>query len=223
MKYQFFALIFCLCTVFFAEADVNKGTSEVEAWNASALTLINSERYADAAPLLIKSLALDRGLSNQARDLLVQLGTKNAETMQQLIEQQLNDKQLTKKDELYWNEMLELLHSNDEFPDEDHSLPETSPEYPDGHEALLSIIYKQTGWREEMPPVKVHVDCLIDEEGHVADAQVTRTQNEYLNDAATQLCMKLDTFTPALHHGKPVKAWYQIIVVFPQNYQPKDK
>ena len=82
------------------------------------------------------------------------------------------------------------------------------PQFPGGDVALARFIQNNTRYPDSAKvndvEGRVLVKFIINGDGSVADAQVVRHINKYLEDEALRVIRMLPAFKPSLQDGKPV-------------------
>ncbi|MES2622020.1 MAG: energy transducer TonB [Bacteroidota bacterium] len=95
---------------------------------------------------------------------------------------------------------------------------EQSPEFPGGNQVLMSIIYEHL----EYPQMEkdnhiqgvVGVRFIVNEDGSVSDATITKKVSYGLDKEALRVVKLLPAFIPGRHQGKAVKVNCQLPIRF---------
>ncbi len=95
---------------------------------------------------------------------------------------------------------------------------EAMPEFPGGQPALRKFIYDNLRYpinaMENGIQGQVLVNFIVDEEGNIYDATVTRSINRSLDKEALRVVNSFPRWTPGIQKGKPVRVSYTIPFVF---------
>ena len=87
------------------------------------------------------------------------------------------------------------------------SMPETSPTFPGGEESLQSDIHDEMQLPEELINNKfvanLTVEVVIDEDGKVTDAWVTKSNQKAIDSEVVRCLKKLPRWEPGPRNGKP--------------------
>lgn len=100
---------------------------------------------------------------------------------------------------------------------------ESMPEFPGGQFALNRFIYANLRYpvdaMQKGIQAKVFVNFVIDEEGNVCDASVTRSVDPLLDKEALRVVNSFPKWSPGMQRGKPVRVSYTIPIGFNLNGQ----
>ena len=102
-----------------------------------------------------------------------------------------------------------------------HPMPDVQPKYPSGMMECMKFLAKQIKYPTEAIvnkiQGKVYVRLLINEEGSVAEAKVTKSVHPLLDEEALRVAGLLQKFEPTMFQGKPVCAYFDFPVTFHLN------
>jgi TonB family protein len=92
------------------------------------------------------------------------------------------------------------------------------PEFPGKSEGLLKYITEQTHYpeqaREKKTEGRVFISFIIERDGNVSHAKVSRGIGNGCDEAALQVIRKMPKWTPGTSHGKPVRVQINLPVKF---------
>lgn len=182
---------------------------------------LNKEDYRAATNDVVEALNLDRENTRNAKVILDQLEIDCPEYVLKQLKKRLKK---DKKNADYWNPFIKQMEGKKSakgiiFPDEDD--PDYSerdvteadnaqvPIFPGGVHAMRAWLNKKTKYDGKRPPVKVVIDCLIDENGKVVETKFV-SGDQKLAKKAMKVCKSMPTFTPAKVNGLPTKCWLNI-------------
>lgn len=98
------------------------------------------------------------------------------------------------------------------------TIVEEPAEFPGGVKALYSYINKSVKYpmiaQENGIQGKVYVRFVVNEQGKVSNASVTRGPDPSLNSEALRVINSLPDFKPGKQRGRPVKVYYNSVIVF---------
>ncbi len=95
------------------------------------------------------------------------------------------------------------------------------PTYPGGDNGLYTFIVNKVKYpkkaRKKGIEGTVHVKFIVNKEGNVVDARVSKSVHTLLDNEAIRVAKLLKGFTPGYHDGKKVKVWFTLPVRFQLN------
>ena len=116
-----------------------------------------------------------------------------------------------------------LLYSDAEGFDTDDTFisSEVMPEFPGGYQALLEYLRTQIKYpaicRENKIQGRVLVTFIVNKDGSISDPQVVRSVHSALDNEALRVISNMQTWSPGMINGKPVRVQYTIPVNFRLN------
>lgn len=123
-------------------------------------------------------------------------------------------------------ELVEIVEVTDEeFVDLSDKkifrIVEQMPEYPGGHETLMSDLNTLLKYPEEAKKQnisgRVFVRFVVDEKGQTKKFKVLKSAHSSLNNAAIEAIKQLKTWEPGKSEGKAVAVWYTLPINFQLN------
>ena len=96
-------------------------------------------------------------------------------------------------------------------------MPETSPVFPGGEESLQNDIHDEMQLPEEL--INRHfvahltVEVVIDEDGKVSDAWVTKSDQKAIDSEVVRCLKKLPRWEPGQRNGKPATMIYTFPII----------
>lgn len=104
--------------------------------------------------------------------------------------------------------------SGKEFP----CIPETFPQFPGGHIALVEYLSKSIKFpkSKEKEDVKVRVvtSFTVDKDGSITDAKIVRSQGEAFDNEALRVINGMPKWIPGTQNGKAVSVKYTLPITF---------
>lgn len=104
--------------------------------------------------------------------------------------------------------------SGKEFP----CIPETFPQFPGGHIALLEYLSKNIKFpkSKENEDVKVRVvtTFTVEKDGSITDAKIVRSQGEAFDNEALRVINGMPKWIPGMQNGKAVSVKYTLPITF---------
>ena len=104
--------------------------------------------------------------------------------------------------------------SGKEFP----CIPETFPQFPGGHIALVEYLSKNIKFpkSKENEDVKVRVvtSFTVDKDGSITDAKIVRSQGEAFDNEALRVINGMPKWIPGTQNGKAVSVKYTLPITF---------
>lgn len=95
---------------------------------------------------------------------------------------------------------------------------ESNPQFPGGDKAIVEWIKQNLRYPEEAKKEKIEgrvlVSCIINTDGTVSDAKITRSTNNKLNEEALRLVSSMPKWIPRTEAGKNVKTKYTVPIKF---------
>lgn len=104
--------------------------------------------------------------------------------------------------------------SGKEFP----CIPETFPQFPGGHIALVEYLSKNIKFpkskEKEDVRVRVVTTFTVDKDGSITDAKIVRSQGEAFDNEALRVINGMPKWIPGMQNGKAVRVKYILPVTF---------
>ena len=102
--------------------------------------------------------------------------------------------------------------SGKEFP----CIPETFPQFPGGHIALVEYLSKNIKFPKEKEDVKVRVvtSFTVEKDGSITDAKIVRSQGEAFDNEALRVINGMPKWIPGMQNGKAVSVKYTLPITF---------
>lgn len=104
--------------------------------------------------------------------------------------------------------------SGKEFP----CIPETSPQFPGGHIALVEYLSKNIKFpkskEKEDVRVRVVTTFTVDKDGSITDAKIVRSQGEAFDNEALRVINGMPKWIPGTQNGKAVRVKYTLPITF---------
>lgn len=102
--------------------------------------------------------------------------------------------------------------SGKEFP----CIPETFPQFPGGHIALVEYLSKNIKFPKEKEDVKVRVvtSFTVEKDGSITDAKIVRSQGEAFDNEALRVINGMPKWIPGMQNGKAVSVKYILPITF---------
>lgn len=102
--------------------------------------------------------------------------------------------------------------SGKEFP----CIPETFPQFPGGHIALVEYLSKNIKFPKEKDDVKVRVvtSFTVEKDGSITDAKIVRSQGEAFDNEALRVINGMPKWIPGTQNGKAVSVKYTLPITF---------
>lgn len=104
--------------------------------------------------------------------------------------------------------------SGKEFP----CIPETSPQFPGGHIALVEYLSKNIKFPKEKEKENVRARVVasftVDKDGSITDAKIVRSQGEAFDNEALRVINGMPKWIPGRQNGKAVRVKYILPVTF---------
>lgn len=100
-----------------------------------------------------------------------------------------------------------------------YTIPEVSPEFPGGIEALVQFINDNLKYPAEAEQMgvqgKVFIEFIIDTDGKISVAEVIRSSgHECLDEEALRVIRQMPKWKPGKQKGKNVRCKYRIPITF---------
>ena len=115
-----------------------------------------------------------------------------------------------KKDSLRLNEVPELERI--------YTFVEQNPQFPGGDEEIMKFVNKHLqipkDYKSNENQPKVLIRFIVNEDGSVSDVEVRKSIDPVLDAEAVRVVKMLPHFTPGKQHGKRVKVYYNMPVIF---------
>jgi TonB family protein len=117
-------------------------------------------------------------------------------------------------------ESLELGEENLENESDEpvFYIVEDMPKYPGGKPAMKTFIYSNLEYPENAKNQgiegEVFVKFLVNEKGHVENAEVVRSSYQGFDAAALKVIREMPDWTPGTQRGKAVKVWFVVPIKF---------
>lgn len=113
---------------------------------------------------------------------------------------------------------INIPESPDQAPQDIFIVVEEMPQFPGGESALYEFIYKNIQYpqsaKEQNIQGRVFVKFCIAYNGTVNRATVVKGVSSELDQEAVRVISMLPPFKPGRQKGKPVNAWFQMMVTF---------
>lgn len=104
--------------------------------------------------------------------------------------------------------------SGKEFP----CIPETSPQFPGGHIALVEYLSKNIKFpkskEKENVQARVVASFTVDKDGSITDAKIVRSQGEAFDNEALRVINGMPKWIPGTQNGKAVRVKYTLPITF---------
>ncbi|WP_297244181.1 M56 family metallopeptidase [uncultured Prevotella sp.] len=104
--------------------------------------------------------------------------------------------------------------SGKEFP----CIPETFPQFPGGHIALVEYLSKNIKFpkskEKEDVRVRVVTTFTVDKDGSITDAKIVRSQGEAFDNEALRVINGMPKWIPGTQNGKAVRVKYTLPITF---------
>ena len=104
--------------------------------------------------------------------------------------------------------------SGKEFP----CIPETFPQFPGGHIALVEYLSKNIKFPKEKEKEDVRVRVVttftVDKDGSITDAKIVRSQGEAFDNEALRVINGMPKWIPGTQNGKAVRVKYTLPITF---------
>lgn len=106
--------------------------------------------------------------------------------------------------------------SGKEFP----CIPETFPQFPGGHIALVEYLSKNIKFPKEKEKEKENVRArvvasfTVDKDGSITDAKIVRSQGEAFDNEALRVINGMPKWIPGTQNGKAVRVKYTLPITF---------
>ena len=104
--------------------------------------------------------------------------------------------------------------SGKEFP----CIPETSPQFPGGHIALVEYLSKNIKFPKEKENEDVNARVVtsftVEKDGSISDAKIVRSQGEAFDNEALRVINGMPKWIPGTQNGKAVRVKYILPVTF---------
>lgn len=104
--------------------------------------------------------------------------------------------------------------SGKEFP----CIPETFPQFPGGHIALVEYLSKNIKFpkskEKEDVRVRVVTTFTVDKDGSITDAKIVRSQGEAFDNEALRVINGMPKWIPGTQNGKAVRVEYTLPITF---------
>ena len=104
--------------------------------------------------------------------------------------------------------------SGKEFP----CIPETFPQFPGGHIALIEYLSKNIKFpkskEKENVRVRVVASFTVDKDGSITDAKIVRSQGEAFDNEALRVINGMPKWIPGMQNGKAVSVKYTLPITF---------
>lgn len=104
--------------------------------------------------------------------------------------------------------------SGKEFP----CIPETSPQFPGGHIALVEYLSKNIKFPKEKEKENVRARVVasftVDKDGSITDAKIVRSQGEAFDNEALRVINGMPKWIPGTQNGKAVSVKYTLPITF---------
>ena len=101
-----------------------------------------------------------------------------------------------------------------EFP----CIPETFPQFPGGHIALVEYLSKNIKFPKEKEKEDVRVRVVttftVDKDGSITDAKIVRSQGEAFDNEALRVINGMPKWIPGTQNGKAVRVKYTLPITF---------
>lgn len=104
--------------------------------------------------------------------------------------------------------------SGKEFP----CIPETFPQFPGGHIALVEYLSKNIKFPKEKEKENVRARVVasftVDKDGSITDAKIVRSQGEAFDNEALRVINGMPKWIPGMQNGKAVSVKYTLPITF---------
>lgn len=104
--------------------------------------------------------------------------------------------------------------SGKEFP----CIPETFPQFPGGHIALVEYLSKNIKFpkskEKENVQARVVASFTVDKDGSITDAKIVRSQGEAFDNEALRVINGMPKWIPGMQNGKAVSVKYTLPITF---------
>ena len=104
--------------------------------------------------------------------------------------------------------------SGKEFP----CIPETFPQFPGGHIALVEYLSKNIKFPKEKEKENVRARVVasftVDKDGSITDAKIVRSQGEAFDNEALRVINGMPKWIPGMQNGKAVRVKYNLPITF---------
>ncbi|WP_337389650.1 M56 family metallopeptidase [Prevotella sp.] len=104
--------------------------------------------------------------------------------------------------------------SGKEFP----CIPETFPQFPGGHIALVEYLSKNIKFPKEKEKENVRARVVasftVDKDGSITDARIVRSQGEAFDNEALRVINGMPKWIPGMQNGKAVSVKYTLPITF---------
>lgn len=104
--------------------------------------------------------------------------------------------------------------SGKEFP----CIPETFPQFPGGHIALVEYLSKNIKFPKEKEKENVRARVVasftVDKDGSITDAKIVRSQGEAFDNEALRVINGMPKWIPGIQNGKAVRVKYILPITF---------
>lgn len=104
--------------------------------------------------------------------------------------------------------------SGKEFP----CIPETFPQFPGGHIALVEYLSKNIKFSKEKEKENVRARVVasftVDKDGSITDAKIVRSQGEAFDNEALRVINGMPKWIPGMQNGKAVSVKYTLPITF---------
>ncbi len=114
--------------------------------------------------------------------------------------------------------LIEATEEEEEDTEEIFLIVEEAPEFPGGTRALYKYISTHVRYpviaQENGVQGKVYVKFVVNEEGKVSNATITRGVDQSLDSEALRVVNSLPRFKPGKQRGRPVKVFYDALINF---------